>query len=146
MNLKGWVAIAILVALFASLSLNFVGLGFFAARSMQHVDVPTRAERLVALGAPTLPQSLREIIDSELADDRRPLRLAYRDIQDARIALLATMRNDPVDEAAIRAAFANFRGKISVASSIGENAIIRALAQSPANVRAAITAPATPAK
>lgn len=141
MTIQGRAAIFVLVALALSLALNFAWLGFSAAHSFRDRSRPLAAERLVAIGARSLPDDLRKGVADALAPKDGDVRAAMREVRDARRALFESMRADPLDRAAVAGAFATLRSKRDAVSAIGETAILDALEQAPANVRAEIRQP-----
>ena len=141
MNLTGRGAIAVLAALVISLSLNFVWLGFFAAGSLRKSGPEISAERLVSLGARSLPPELRSQVAAVLKPRGDEIRNAFRDIRNARIAVFDAMRADPLDSEAVKRAFANLRDKSDSLAAIGQDSILTALESAPPSLRAAIQPP-----
>lgn len=138
MNLTRRGAIVIFAILFISLALNFAAAGYFGSQYFWSRNGPTPAERLASVGIARLPAELRQEFVQQLAKDRVPLRGPFRDIRDARSALVDAMRQQPLDEAAVQLAFDNLHKSLEAAATIAEAAIIRGLSASTAETRAAI--------
>jgi uncharacterized membrane protein len=144
MTLSGRSAIAVLAALGLSVAINFVAIGFFASHWMSRPDRGMTAERIVSLGARSLPPELRASIATELEPHNGDLRNAMRQIRDARTALFAAMRAEPFDADAVKSAFATLRDKLDGAAAIGQDAILGALQNASPQTRAAIVPPPSP--
>ncbi|MCX5495936.1 periplasmic heavy metal sensor [Kaistia dalseonensis] len=138
---SGRSALALVAVLAVSLLLNFVGIGYIASGFVGQRDRPVGAERLVTLGARSLPPDLRRGITAALDQRKDDLRSASRGVRDARLALFAAMRAEPFNADAVRAAFADLRGKLAATSEIGQDAIVDALEKATPETRAAIEPP-----
>ena len=144
MKFAGRSAIVLVAGLAISVLLNFATIGYFSSGLFHNHNRPIAAERLVSLGAKSLPRELRRGIAEALAPHRDDLRAAFRAVRDARIALFEAMRAEPYDAAAVNAAFDNLQAELAAPSEIGQRAIIQALGQASPETRAAIEPPGRP--
>ena len=144
MTLNGRWSVALIVALGLSLALNFAWLGFSVSRSFRHKPPEISAERLVSIGARSLPPELRAEVATALRAERDDLRAAMRAVGEARRQVFEAMRAEPFDRTALQAAFSTLRQKRDALSSIGEAAIATGLAAASPETRAAIATPRGP--
>jgi hypothetical protein len=141
MTLSGRGAVAVVAALVLSLALNAAWMGYLGSTLFRDRGRGFPAERLVALGARSLPEPLRERIAAELEPHGAELRSAFRDVRDARRAVFEAMRAEPFDRAAVEAAFADLRAKLAAVAAIGQTAMLAALEEATPEMRADIKVP-----
>ncbi|MCX5513236.1 periplasmic heavy metal sensor [Kaistia algarum] len=144
MTLTGRWAALVLTALGLSLCANFVWLGFQVSRSVGPGPQPPSAERLISLGGAALPKPLRAEIAAALAPRRDDLKTAFRQMRDARLAVLQAMRADPLDPADLEAAFADLRRRLDEVAAIGEAAVVQGLQHVSPEIRSQIEASGKP--
>lgn len=132
---KPW-AIAIFAVLFLSLAANFVVAGFAAARFRgPPPGGPNFIERIVAIGIRAFPPPIQSAIQQRSEAERDQLRRLVEGVQDARMRMFEAMRADPFDAAALDAAFAEMRARVSELQQAGQEIVGAAVAGAPADVR-----------
>ena len=137
MTLTGRPAIAALVVLALSLMVNCVLIGFLVARSTERPR-PAPAERISVVGTRLLPPPLRAEVSDRLKSDAPSLKAAVASVRQARQALVAAMRAEPYDRAAVAAALATLRQRIDALSELGDAAILDTLDDAAPELRAKI--------
>lgn len=140
MTIKGRLSVVVLILLGLSLAANFMVAGFIAAR----VAVPGRAlvlEQIVNLGVRAFPAEIRRAIIADALDEGAALAGALADFRQARQRAFAAMRADPLDDAALEAAFAEVRVKTAALQTVGQAIVVRAVAAATPEARAAIGSP-----
>ena len=134
---KPW-AIAILVVLFVSVAANLVIAGFAASRfggPPRHHDL---IERIVAIGIRAFPPAIRSGIQMRSEERRDELRMLIDSVEDSRMRMVDAMRAEPFDTAALEAAFADMRVKVTQLQEAGQVIVGEAVAAAPADARAQI--------
>lgn len=134
---KPW-AIAILVVLFISVALNLVIAGFAVSRFGGPPRHPDLIERIVAIGIRAFPPAIRSEIQMRSEARREELRALIDSVQDSRMRMVDTMRADPFDAAALEAAFADLRVRVTKLQEAGQTIVGEAVAAAPADARAQI--------
>ncbi|MQT12991.1 periplasmic heavy metal sensor [Segnochrobactrum spirostomi] len=135
MILKGRTALAVLVALAASLALNFVGIGYLSAlMTREHRPPPPP----MAFGLKPFPPEIRERLLVEMRAPDSGIHAAFAAAKAAREKTFAIMRADPLDEAALAAAFAGERAAVSAMIAEGQRNLTDIVKTMPASVRAKI--------
>lgn len=140
MTIRGPAAAILLILLFVSLGLNFLGIGFVAARVGSGGQAADLA-RIVEIGLQTFPPEIRRSIGRDLIENRQALRAAIEDLRAAQARLYRIIQADPLDEAALEAAFANVRERTAALQSMGQETLTRAILTAPPEARAAIRPP-----
>jgi uncharacterized membrane protein len=140
MTIRGAFAYVLVALLIVSLAANFLVLGFAAAR-YRNVEDTGAVERIVELGARSFPRELRREISAELKGHRGELRAALRDLGEARREMLRQMAAEPLDRAALDAAFANVRTKTGELQRLGQELVMEVLEKTPPEERAKIRPP-----
>ena len=134
---KPW-AIAILVVLFVSVAANLVIAGFAASRfggPPRHHDL---IERIVAIGIRAFPPAIRSGIQLRSEERREELRGLIDSVQESRMRMVDAMRADPFDAAALEAAFADLRLRVTDLQQAGQEIVGEAVAAAPADARSQI--------
>lgn len=138
MTIRGPFAYVLIALLIASLAVNFLVLGFAAARYHAYDDAGT-IDRIVTLGARAFPRELRDDISHQLGRHRGELRAALRDLGDARREMLRRMAAEPLDRDALDAAFRNVRDKTNTLQRLGqelvEDVVVNASPEDRAKIR-----------
>jgi len=126
------------IALAVSLCLNlFAGGAWLAGRWFdRHVEA-TAASVMRAY-----PPELRRDVLRRLLQDRAELRSAVGGLREARQRMVAVMRADPLDRAALDAAMAEVRSRTGALQALLQSALADTLAETPAEERARIQPPA----
>lgn len=137
MTIRGVFAYVLVGLLVVSLAANFLVLGFAAAR-YHGFDHPGSIERIVALGTRAFPPELRDQIDDQLGRHRGELRGALRDLGRARREMFRQMAADPLDRAALNAAFADVRAKTAELQRLGQDLVEEVLVEATPEERAKI--------
>jgi uncharacterized membrane protein len=126
------------VALAASLCLNlFAGGAWLAGRWIDR-----RLEAVAASVMHAYPPELRRDVLRRLLQDRAELRAASGSLREARQRMVAVMRADPLDRAALDAAMAEVRARTGALQGLLQSALADSLAEAPAEERAKIRLPA----
>lgn len=141
MTIRGPFAFILVGLLIVSLAANFLILGFAAARYHGGFDGPGAIERIVALGARSFPHELRGQIGDQLGRHRGELRAALRDLGEARRDMFRLMAAEPLDRAALNAAFADVRAKTDRLQQLGQELVEEVLVNAPPEERARIRPP-----
>ena len=134
---KRW-AIAIFAILFLSLGANLVVAGFSAARFAGPHGPPNFIERIVAIGIRAFPPAIRSGIQLRSDERREELRVLIDSVQDSRMRMVDAMRANPFDAAALEAAFADMRVRVTDLQAAGQEIVGEAIAAAPADARAQI--------
>ena len=137
MTLGRPLAIVLGVVLALSLAANFFIIGFGAAR-IADFRGSGAIERIIALGMRPYPPEIRRAILAEALSERTGLRAALADF---RVGPPETLRHDeaePLDRAALAAAFAEMRTKATALAGIGQNVLTEAIAGASPAARARI--------
>lgn len=135
MILKGRPALIVVVALAASLAVNFVGIGYLSAlMTREHRPLPPP----MAFGLKPFPPEIRDRLIAELRAPNSPIRAGFAAAKVAREKTFAIMRADPLDEAALAAAFAGERAAVSAMIAEGQQDLAKIVRTMPASVRARI--------
>lgn len=137
MTLTGRPAIAALAVLALSLMVNCVLIGFLVARSTERPR-PAPAERISVVGTRLLPPPLRAEVSDRLKSDAPNLKAAVASVRQARQAVIAAMRAEPYDRAAVASALATLRQRINALSELGDAAILDTLDGASPDLRARI--------
>jgi hypothetical protein len=140
MTIRGPFAFILLALLIVSLAANFLVLGFAAARH-RGFDEAGAIDRIVALGARAFPRELRGEIGVQLGRHRGELGAALRDLGQARREMFRQMAAEPLDRAALDAAFADVRAKTDRLQRLGQELVADVLVDAPAEERARIRPP-----
>ncbi|MCC6982995.1 MAG: periplasmic heavy metal sensor [Bauldia sp.] len=140
MTIRGLAAAILLILLFVSLGLNFLGVGFIAARASGGGQAADLA-RIVEIGLQTFPPEIRRSIGRDLVENRVELRQALEDYRAAQARLYGIMQESPLDEAALRTAFAEVREKTAALQALGQDVLARAVVAAPPDARAQIRPP-----
>jgi len=141
MTVRGPFAYILIGLLIVSLAANFLIFGFAAARYRGGFDDPGTIDRIVALGARAFPRELRDQIGDKLERHRGELRAALHDLGRARREMFQQMAADPLDRAALNAAFADVRAKTGEVQRLGQDLVEEVLVDAPPGDRARIRAP-----
>jgi uncharacterized membrane protein len=134
---KRW-AIAIFAVLFLSVAANLVIAGFAASRfggPPRHHDL---IERIVAIGIRAFPPAIRSGIQMRTEARRDELKILIDSVEDSRMRMVDAMRADPFDAAAMEAAFADMRVRVTELQEAGQVIVGEAVAAAPADARAQI--------
>jgi len=131
---RPWV-IAILAVLFLSVAANLVIAGFAAARFGGPPRGPQMIERIVAIGIRAFPPTIQQDIQRLAEAEREEIRTRIDAMQEARLRMLDAMRADPFDMAALDAAFAELRLRVSELQEAGQVIVGEAVAAAPHDVR-----------
>lgn len=135
MILKGRPALVVVVALAASLAVNFVGIGYLSAlMTREHRPPPPP----MAFGLKPFPPEIRDRLIAELRAPNSPIRAGFAAAKAAREKTFAIMRADPLDETALAAAFAEERAAVSAMIAEGQQDLAKIVRTMPASVRAKI--------
>jgi uncharacterized membrane protein len=134
---KRW-AIAIFAILFLSVAANLVIAGFAASRFGGPPRHPDLIERIVAIGIRAFPPAIRSGIQVRTEARREELRALIDSVQDSRLRMVDAMRADPFDAAALEAAFADMRVRVTELQEAGQTIVGEAVAAAPADARAQI--------
>jgi uncharacterized membrane protein len=137
MTIRGPFAYVLVALLIVSLVANFLVLGFAAARYRNFEDAGA-VERIVELGARAFPRELRGQIGKELKGHRGQLRGALRELGEARREMLRQMAAEPLDRAALDAAFAEVRARTDALQRLGQELVTEVLEKTPPEERAKI--------
>jgi hypothetical protein len=140
MTIRGPAAAILLIVLVLSLGLNFLGIGFVAARVRGGGQVADLA-RIVEVGLQTFPPEIRRAIGRDLVENRLAVRQAFEDYRAAQARLYRIMQASPLDEAALRAAFVEVRERTAALQSLGQDVLARAVVSAPPDARAQIRPP-----
>jgi hypothetical protein len=140
MTIRGPAAAILLVLLFISLGLNFLGIGFVAARASGGGQVADLA-RIVEIGLQPFPPDIRRAIGRDLVENRVALRQALEDYRAAQNRLYGLMQASPLDRAALETAFADVRAKTAALQALGQDVLSRAVSTAPPDTRAQIRPP-----
>jgi len=141
MTVRGPFAYILVGLLIVSLAANFLIFGFAAARYHGGFDDPGAIDRIVALGARAFPRELRDEIGDQLGRHRGELHAALRDLGRARREMFRQMAADPLDRAALNAAFADVRAKTGEVQRLGQDLVEEVLVDAPPEERAKIRPP-----
>lgn len=141
MTIRTPLVIFLAALLIVSLAVNFLVLGFAAARYGQFRQGGDILERVIALGARSFPADIRREITASLARERPELRAALRDVQEARRRMFEIMRTEPFDRAALDAAFADVRAKTEALQERGQALLGDAIEQASPEARSEIEPP-----
>jgi len=134
---KRW-AIAIFAVLFLSVAANLVIAGFAASRFGGPPRHPDLIERIVAIGIRAFPPAIRSGIQLRSEARREELRVLIDSVQDSRMRMVDAMRANPFDAAALEAAFADMRVRVTDLQAAGQIIVGEAVAAAPADARAQI--------
>jgi uncharacterized protein (DUF2236 family) len=134
---KPW-AIAIFVALFVSVAANLMIAGFAASRFGGPPRHPDLIERIVAIGIRAFPPAIRSGIQLRSDERREELRVLIDSVEDSRMRMVDAMRANPFDAAALEAAFADMRVRVTDLQAAGQEIVGEAIAAAPADARAQI--------
>lgn len=139
MTIRGPAAAILLLLLFVSLGLNFLGIGFLAARVSggQAADLA----RIVEIGLQTFPPDIRRSIGRDLVENRQAVRAAIEEFRAAQGRLYRIMQASPLDETALQAAFVEVRERTAALQAMGQATLARAIAGAPPEARAQIRQP-----
>lgn len=138
-------AIAILALLFLSVASNLVIAGFAISRFADHRPPrDSMIERIVAIGIRAFPPPIQESIERSSREQREELRARLGAVQESRMQMFEAMRADPFDQAALDAAFAEFRTRTGELQQAGQTIVGAAVAAEPADVRIKIRPPRGP--
>jgi uncharacterized membrane protein len=140
MTIRGFFAFFLVALLILSLAANFLVLGFAAAR-YRGFDDPGAIERIVELGGRAFPRELRREIGAELRRHRGEVRAALGDLGEARREMYRQMAADPLDRAALNAAFTDVRTKTEALQRLGQGLVEDVLVNTPPEERANIRPP-----
>jgi hypothetical protein len=150
MTIRGRFAAAILVLLFASLAGNFLAFGFIVARANAPAPAAATAlvanadvDRVVAAASRGFPPEIQRVIADASKTDRVLLRLRLEAVNKARQGLFEAMRAQTFNQGALDAAFADYRAASVALQKAGQDLLVRAIAQAPADVRRRIKSPPT---
>ena len=125
------------IALAASLCVNlFLGGAWLAGRWFER-----RVEATAASVLRAYPPELRRDVVLRLLQDRAELRAAVGGLREARQRMVAVMRADPLDRAALDAAMAEVRARTGALQALLQSALAASLAETPAGERAKILPP-----
>jgi hypothetical protein len=140
MTIRGPFAVVLLLLLFVSLAGNFLVAGFVLARVNQPLATAD-VERLVALAVRGFPPEIqRAIVDNSRVKGPQ-LRAGLEAVQQSRQRMFEAMRAQPFNQAALDAAFADYRNATAALQKVGQDAVAQALAQAPAESRRKIRPP-----
>jgi hypothetical protein len=140
MIIRGPLAVVLLLLLFMSLAGNFLVAGFVLARVNQPLaggDV----DRLVALAVRGFPPEIQRAIADTTKVKGPQLRAGLEAVQQSRQRMFEAMRAQPFNQAALDAAFADYRNATAALQKVGQDAVGQALAQSPPDARRKIRPP-----
>jgi hypothetical protein len=137
MTLNRTLAIILGIVLALSLAANFFIVGFAAARIGDFRGTGP-IERIITLGMRPYPPEIRRAILAEALSERVGLRAALADFRAARQKLFATMKAEPLDRAALNAAFADVRARTDALEQIGQTVLTEAITSATPAARAAI--------
>ncbi len=143
MTIRGPAAAILLLLLFVSLGLNFLGIGFVAARVRGGGQAADLA-RIVEIGLQTFPPDIRRSIGRDLVENRQAVRAAIEEFRAAQARLYRIMQASPLDEAALQAAFVEVRERTAALQAMGQATLARAIAGAPPEARAQIRQPRPP--
>jgi uncharacterized membrane protein len=126
------------IALTVSLCLNlFAGGAWLAGRWIDR-----RLETVAATVMRAYPPDLRRDVLRRLLQDRAELRAVAGGLREARQRMVAAMRADPLDRAALDVAMAEVRARTGALQALLQSALADTLAETPAEERAKIRPPA----
>ena len=140
MTIRGPAAAVLLILLFVSLGLNFLGVGFVAARVSGGGQAADLA-RIVELGLQPFPPEIRRSIGRDLVENRQELRQALEEYRAAQARLYAIMQTNPLDQTALQAGFVEVRQRTAALQALGQDTLARAIATAPPEARAQIRPP-----
>jgi hypothetical protein len=142
MTLRGPFAVILLLLLFASLAANFLVAGFVMARVNQPL-AGADVDRLIALAGRGFPPEIQRAIADTTRVKGPQLRAGLEAVQQSRQRMFEAMRAQPLNQAALDAAFADYRTATAALQKAGQDAVAQALAQSPPDARRKIRPPGT---
>ncbi|MGQ4272506.1 periplasmic heavy metal sensor [Terrihabitans sp. B22-R8] len=128
----------VLLALCAvSLLANVFMVGFFLVPKL--LGPEDRVARLGAIAAiGRAPKPMMDLIETKLHDDRDEIRAAFREVWGARRDVRSAMRAEPFDAGGLDAAFAQLRTKSILLQEEVHQAVARAVAEAPVELRSEI--------
>lgn len=141
MRITGKWAIATLVVLVLSLSLNLFVAGFVGSRVYQWRQ-GGMFNHMVGAYVGHFPKPLRQGLREEMFERRPEMANAMRELHRARQDMFEMMRSDRLDRAQLDAAMSKVRERTSDLQQIGQSAVLDAIANADPQVRAAIAPPA----
>jgi len=140
MSLRGGWAWALVIVLILSVCLNlFMGAAAVSALSLR--AAAGGIERSGGEIAERFPPAARWRIGRELLFGNRAFRQELRALGQARREMFAAMRADPFDEAALAARMVDVRARTAAVQEMSHAAMLRAVADLPAETRRQIIVP-----
>jgi hypothetical protein len=140
MIIRGPFAALLLLLLFASLSVNFLIGGFVIARANAPLATAD-AERLVALAVRGFPPEIQRTIADTTKAKGPQIRASLEALLQSRQRMFDAMRAQPFNQAALEAAFADYRNTTVALQKVGQDMVGQALSQMPPDVRRRIKPP-----
>ena len=143
MNIRGRLAIGLIVVVFLSLAANLVVAGFVVAR-IAGPGPGSDIERIVAMGIRAFPPEIQQAIEQGSRAKHDELRTRIDAVQQARKRMFEAMRADPFDQAALEAAYADLRTQTNDLQQVGQEIVLDAIANASPDVRSRIRPPRGP--
>jgi hypothetical protein len=132
-TIRGPFAAVLLAVLFVSLAANVMIAGFALGRMVG--PRPSDIERMVAMGMRGFPPEIRRAVSEKAHAGRGQFRAQFDDMQAARQRLFEAMRAEPLDRAALEAAFGDLRRATDKLQRSGQDLVAGALVDAPPDVR-----------
>jgi hypothetical protein len=139
-TIRGPFAVILLLLLFVSLAANFLIVGFVVARTNAPIGTAD-IDRLVSLSVRGFPPEIQRTIADTSKVKGPQLRAGLDAVQQARQRMFDAMRAQPFNQAALDAAFADYRNSTVALQKTGQDVVGLALAQAPPDVRRRIKPP-----
>jgi hypothetical protein len=140
-TIRGPFAVVLLLLLFVSLAANFLVAGFVISRVNAAAVGNADVERLVAAAVRGFPPEIQRAIADQTKANRPQLRAGLEAVQAARQKMFEAMRAQPFNQAALDAAFAEYRTSTVALQKAGQDVVAQAIGQAPPDVRRKIRLP-----
>lgn len=139
MTIRGCFALTLLVMLFVSLAANLMVAGFVVSRlAGLRPSNGDEIDRIVSLGTRDFPPEIQRDILDQVRARRGELEDDINAIHSAEQSMFEAMRADPLDRAALDAAFADMRSTTNDVQAIGQEIVANTIAGAAPEVRARI--------